>query len=355
MKKIYALVLSQLLVIATALAQVAVTVTNPTNTTPNLAASYTSFANAVTAVNSITAMSGPVTLTCAAGNETAPVGGFSIISPGGTSSTNTITFTASGTVTLTASASLTIGITTDAIIKLVGADYITINGFTMQENAANTTTGGAGPNNGVTGNNMTEWGVAFLHSVATNGCQNNTIQNNIIALNKSYANTFGIYSNVRHNNTAILSADDITNNTTAPHNNNKIYGNTISNVNFGIAFIGSATAAYQDSGNDIGGNSVATGNTISNWGGVNPTSGFVSNSISSYCIFVNHQVNENVSYNTITSAAASGTAVTFEGIRKDYSSAAPVGTITSNITYNTITMRCRKRISTLDTGQFCYR
>jgi hypothetical protein len=44
-------------------AQIPVTVTNPTNTTPNLAASYASLAAALTDLNNVTAMTGPVTLT----------------------------------------------------------------------------------------------------------------------------------------------------------------------------------------------------------------------------------------------------------------------------------------------------
>ena len=56
-------------------AQVTVSVTGGANATPNLAGSYTSLANAITALNAVTSFSGPVTLTCAAGNETAPTGG----------------------------------------------------------------------------------------------------------------------------------------------------------------------------------------------------------------------------------------------------------------------------------------
>jgi len=314
------------------IAQVAVTVTNPTNTTPNLAASYTSLANAVTAVNAITAMSGPVVLTCAAGSETAPAGGYSINSPGGTSSTNTITFTTSGTVTITASASLTAGSLTDAIFKLVGADYITISGFTMKENTANTTTAAVS-------NNMTEWGVALLLASATNGSQNNTIQNNSITLDRTYTNSFGIYSSGGHLSTSVNTFVNITNSITGPNNNNKFYNNIVSNVNMGIAIIGSTTAVNMDTGNDIGGSTAATGNSISNWGGAAAASTFVSNPFGiSYCILVFCQVNENVSYNTLISAAVSGTPVTFTGIMKDYNFNSPTGTITCNISHNTITM-----------------
>src|SRR5205085_8205402 len=117
-----------------------------------------------------------------------------------------------------------------------------------------------------------------------------------------------------HANTTIATTSDIT----APsgyNSNNKFYGNTISNVNMGIAVIGANVSANQDMNTDIGGSSAATGNTISNWGGASASSGYVSNSGTSYCIFSNNQTNDNISYNTISSAAVSGTAVTFCGIR----------------------------------------
>lgn len=331
MKKIFLLIITVSLMQSSALAQV--TVTNPTNTTPNLAATYTSLANAITALNSITAISGPVTITLTAGNpQTAPAGGYAIQFTATTTAANNITIEGSGN-TITASNALTVGALNDAIFKLIGADYITLQNFTMQENAANTV------NTPAASNTMTEWGVALLHSSTTDGAQNNTIQNNTISLNRTYFNTFGIYSNVRHSATAITTTQDITNNTTAPNSGNKFYANAISNVNMGITLIGSGTAANQDVGNDIGGSSAATGNTITNWGGAAALSGYVSNSGVSYCIFSNHQTADNISYNTLTSATAgAGVSLTFAGIRKDYTTAAPTGTFTSTISHNTITM-----------------
>ena len=101
-RRLSTLVVLFLLTLSCVQAQVSVTVTGNTNTTPNLAASYTSLASAVTALNSVTAFSGPVVLTCAAGSETAPAGGYTINFSGTTSSTNTVTVTTSGTVTITA-------------------------------------------------------------------------------------------------------------------------------------------------------------------------------------------------------------------------------------------------------------
>ena len=42
---------------------------------------------------------------------------------------------------------------------------------------------------------MTEWGVALLCVTTTDGAQNDTIQNCTIDLDRTYPNTFGIYSN----------------------------------------------------------------------------------------------------------------------------------------------------------------
>ena len=140
-------------------------------------------------------MTSPVVITLS-GNETAPAGGYVITQSGGTAA-NTITIQGSSS-TIMASPALTVGALNDAIFKLVGANWVTIQSFTMQENPANTV------NTPALSNNMTEWGVALLYASPTQGSQNNTIQNNIISLNRTYANTFGVYSNVQHNAPLIL-------------------------------------------------------------------------------------------------------------------------------------------------------
>jgi len=309
-----------------------ITVTNYTNTTPNLAATYTSLENAITALNTITAISGPVTITLAAGNpQTAPAGGgYAIQFAPATSIVNNIIIDGTNNI-ITASPALTVGFTGDAIFKLIGTDFVTIQNFNMQENPANNITAPQASNN------MTEFGVALLRGTPTNGAQNNTILNNTITLNKTYQDSYGIYSNVRSAAATVTIVNDITS-VGGANSGNKIYGNSISNVNFGITFIGTALAGAQDVGNDIGGTSAATGNTISNWGGLAPLAVYPSNSPTSYCIYVNNQTSENVSYNTITSAAISGTPVTFVGIRKDYTASQPVGTLTTTISNNTISM-----------------
>lgn len=99
----------------------------------------------------------------------------------------------------------------------------------MQENPANSTT--------ATGtNNMTEWGVALLYASLTNGAQNNIIQNNTISLNRTYLNTFGFYSNTRHSATAVTTSAEVTS-AAGSNSYNKVYGNIISNINYGITVV----------------------------------------------------------------------------------------------------------------------
>jgi hypothetical protein len=99
-------------------AQVTVTVSGNTNTTPNLATSYSSLSAAITALNTVTAVSGQVTLTCASGGaETAPPGGYRIIYAATTTATNNIVIDGNGS-TITASASQTVGRLYDAIFKI---------------------------------------------------------------------------------------------------------------------------------------------------------------------------------------------------------------------------------------------
>jgi len=296
------------------------------------------FASVNAAVNYINANgvtgSGGVQFDVAAGyTETAPAGGFTITATG--TAANPIKFIKNGSganPVFTANGNLVSGSITDAVFKIVGGDYITIDGFTIQENLSNTTVIPAS-------NNMTEWGVALLYATTTNGAQNNTIQNCIISLNKTYTNTFGIYSNTRHSATVATTTAEVTS-AAGANSNNKIYTNNISNVNYGIFFTGAGTTlAAIDSGNDIGGTSSATGNTISNLAGVVASSLYVSLSSTSYgAITMNQQINDNISYNNITTGTVASP-ITVNGILKFYNVASPTsGIITSNINSNTVSI-----------------
>ena len=111
----------------------AVTVTNPTNVNPAMAANYGSLSAAITALNLVTTVTGPVIITLNTGfPQTAPAGGYTINFTGATSAANNITIEGSNNI-ITAFNPQTSGLLTDAIFKLVGVDYITIQHFTMQE------------------------------------------------------------------------------------------------------------------------------------------------------------------------------------------------------------------------------
>ncbi|MGL2966454.1 GEVED domain-containing protein [Flavobacterium sp. XGLA_31] len=296
-----------------------------TNGGSGLAGTYGSLASAITALNGAT-ISSPVVITLT-GNETAPVGGYNITATG--TSTNTITIQGSSS-TITAATGLTSGALNDAIFKITGGDWITIQNFTMQENAANTTTTAAS-------NNMTEFGVALFYATTTNGAQNCTIQNNTITLNRTYQNTFGVYSNSTHSATTVTTSATAT--TTSGGNSGlKVYGNVISNVNMGILVIGPTAIADVNTGIDIGGSSSTTGNTISNFGTTGTFSGYANVSGTVNGILVRNSNGFNVSYNSITSSNGGVTSGTLNGIQIAGASNAPTATFTNNITNNTIAL-----------------
>ena len=253
-------------------ADIPVTVSNPLNTTPNLSASYTSLTLALTDLNLITSMTGPVIFTLTGGNsETAPVTGLTIGSLSLNpllSSVNTITIVSNGGAVIlnagTGGTGTPGSAVQDGILKLVGADWITIDGLSLTDgNTANP--------------NTMEYGIGMFKAGASDGCQNNTIRNCIITLNKinNDAGTGPATDGSRGINMVNSTADAQTTavtvaNEAGTNSNNKIYSNTIQNCNIGIALIGFAASspfALADRGNDAGGNSVATGNSILNFGG----------------------------------------------------------------------------------------
>ena len=332
MRKIYLLL--------TAITILGITANAQLSGTKNIPGDYADLAAAITDLNTQGVGAGGVILNVVAANpQTAPSGGYNITATG--TLANPITITGNSNI-VTAFAGQTAGNLNDAIFKLIGSDYVTIQGFTMREDAANTTIAAAT-------NNMTEWGVALLYASLTDGAQNNTIQNNNISLNRTYFNTFGIYSNTRHSATAVTSTAEVTA-ASGSNSGNKVYGNTISNVNYGITFVGAGTTlAAIDNGNDIGGSSIATGNTLTDWGGGSPLSGYVSVTTSNTGIYLNQQINDNASYNTLTSAAGlATTTIQHNGVIKAYSVASPLaGTVTtSNLNNNSVNL-----INSPTTGQ----
>ncbi|MCX6304024.1 MAG: T9SS type A sorting domain-containing protein [Bacteroidetes bacterium] len=324
-------------------ADIVVTVTNNTNTTPNLAVSYTSLASALNALNAVTAMTGPVTLVLAAGSsETAPIKGLTIGSASlnaALSATNSVTIVkAGGTVTLNAG----IGTATpasaspDGILKIVGADYITIDGLTLTD--------------GNTSNPATmEFGIALFKLSLSDGARYNTIQNctfNMKRINNATGTAPMVEGSVGIlviNATPTAAVTSLVPTTAAGTNSyNKFYANTLNDGNYGIALSGYAAATpftAGDTGNDIGGSSALTGNTILNFGGAsaatNPAAG----------IRANNQWGINISYNTINNNNGSGVnhPNTLRGI---YGQAGTSASATIN--YNSVTLKGGGTTTALD-------
>ncbi|NNV54447.1 T9SS type A sorting domain-containing protein [Limnovirga soli] len=311
---------------------------NPITVTATGGTLNATYATLLDAINAIMAGTHTGTVTCTVTDgwaETAPAGGYTIF--GLFYATLNIKKSGAGAnPTFTASAGQTAGSLTDAVFKLVGASNVTIDGFTIKENAANTTLTGS--------NNMTEFGIALLESdlltFGLAGSQNNTIKNCTISLNRNYLNSYGIYSNVVHTSASIsTSVIYLFPGAGNANSNNKIYSNNISNVNTAIVFVGSSTSStYQDIGNDIGGSSAATANTITNWGNDTKSSIPLNVTGTVAAIYANHQQGINISYNTITSASLSTSAAT-RAIYQNYSTISPSsGSFTNTISNNTLTV-----------------
>lgn len=297
-----------------------------TNGSSGLLASYPDLTTAITALNAATITS-PVLISVDAANpQTAPAGGYNITATG--TAANTITFTGNGN-TITAGVQVANG-TFDAVFKIAGGDYITIQGFAMIENPLNNVIVPAT-------NTMTEFGVLLVHASATDGAQNNTIQNNTITLNTTYTNSVGVFS-TSASSTANAALDATS--TAGTNSNNKVYGNTITAA-YGVEFIcPPITATVFETGNDIGGSSLATGNIIL-FGNVTAQSGAWNRSTSTNQAGIMFRNGAGVSarFNSITSNV--GTYVGAAGLNgiQISSGTAPTGvTYTTTFSDNTINL-----------------
>lgn len=137
----------------------------------------------------------------------------------------------------------------DAIIKLSGADNVTFDGIDVVENAANT------------GADRMEYGYALFRVSGTNACQNISIQNATVTLNRANTNaTTGVYGALTDlSGTAISPANSATGN----YRNVKVNGLTISNAYHGIAFFGGSGNSAADALLEFG---TTAGNTLTDLG-----------------------------------------------------------------------------------------
>ena len=217
----------------------------------------------------------------------------------------------------------------DGIWRLVGSDYVTIDGIDVSDNPANT----ANPS-------TMEYGYALYKATTSNGCQFVTIQNCTITLNKINNATAVVPMTEGSAGIIVMNALPTVANVASSaavaagsNSNNKFYRNTIQNCNIGISLIGYAAASpytLGDTNNDVGGNSAATGNTIINYGGAsgatNPAAG----------IRTLNQYGINISYNTINNNNGSGINHS-NALRGIFINTAPGAS--SVITYNKVTVK----------------
>ena len=187
----------------------------------------------------------------------------------------------------------------DGIFRLVGSDWVTLDGIDLQENAANS------------GTALMEYGYALYKAGATDGCNNNTIKNCTVTLNRN--NTTAGSTETMNGSCAIYACNTLVNtpniavaitSTAGSNSNNKFYTNTLTNCNEGIVMRGYTDAvgpfSFYDQNNDIGGASVLNGNSIVNFGGGTTPLSTASG------IRVNNQNACNIAYNTINNNDGSG-------------------------------------------------
>gem|GEM_PF-1163780 len=195
--------------------------------------------------------------------------------------------------------------TTDGMIMIAGADYVTFDGIDLQENPLNTTP-----------TMQMEWGYAVVKkntSTPVDGCQYVTIKNCTVTLNKANTGSIGIHLG----NHVFNATGSIYYNTSTDANNGcKIYGNTISNVYNGIDVEGNPGTL--DQVNEIG---VTAGNIITNFAGQggNPCG-----------IYASGQNNIKIAGNTIT--GGNGTTGNLYGIYTGPGTGANVDIYSNTIT-----------------------
>lgn len=300
--------------------------------TYSVPANFASIGAAITALNA-QGVSGAVTIFVLAGHtETASSGGYSLTATG--NSLNTITFQKTGTganpliVAYSGGNGTPGSANQDGIWRLIGCDYITIDGIDLSD-----------PN---TSNPATmEFGFGLCKAGVNDGCQHNTIRNCVVTLNK-INNASGAAPAVDGSrgidmiNALTGSYNSLMIPTSANGSNsyNKFYANTIQNCNVGIALIGyqdSSPYLFADTGNEIGGTALSSGNAILNFGGGTSTSTNAAAGIRTLA-----QYNLSIGYNTINNNNGSGInhTATLRGIFNNTANGANAGIFNNTITIN---------------------
>ncbi len=238
---------------------------------------YATIEAAIVALNAQGVGSGGVTFNVAAGHtETFTTPSAGLITAIGTAS-NQIVFQKSGAGSNPVITAATPGIgTMDFVICLSGADYVTIDGIDILENAANTTS-----------TTQMEWAYAVLKASEINGSQNNTIKNCNISLDPSNTSSRAVYSN---NHTTSATTQLVVTDIAGTNSNNKFFGLNVSNCYHAFYIYGRADVDYYDQNNELGVDGANTVNGLGNTGATAATYGL-------YCYY---QTGIKIANNTFT-------------------------------------------------------
>ena len=175
----------------------------------------------------------------------------------------------------------------DAVLTLEGCDYVVFNGIDIYA-----------------GNAGIEYGYFLRKGSSTDGCQNITIKNCNVVLNKTGSYVTGIYvSNLDRYSTLNAATGIVVQSASGRNENITITGNTIGNVALCVLVRGfndpTAPYDYYDKNLVIG--AYGAGNIFHNFGGTGTT--YTTYGVSTYYV-----KNLNLSYNTIDNAGGGGTA-----------------------------------------------
>ncbi len=257
---------------------------------------FSSLTNALTHLNTF-GMNGTVTLNIPANyTETAPSGGFQLNACGlasnlRSSAGQTLTIRKSGSGSnpiLTAPVGTSTS--TDGIVVITGADYVTIDGIDVQESQLNSTS-----------TSRMEWGYAILKCSGDDGANEVTVRNCTVTLNTSYTSNVGIYiANHPPQSTTAFNTSTYTLTAQASRNKVNILSNNVMNCYNGIRL-----SANPNTVSTTGESLNDTLNIISN----NTISGFGGSSATAAGIQVANNRNVTIRGNTIIAATGSSGSV----------------------------------------------